>query len=99
MFAKKKFDNLAAKEEALTAVKRNSALVKSDDAKIGDLLQKTTTLREELVKCYGQALTYFGADFRSLSDSKQQELAVIVNNTKSCAALLNSRIERDVTDG
>lgn len=98
LFAKKKFDNLAAKQEALAAVKRNSASVKSDDAKIDDLLQKTTMLREELVKCYGEALPYIGADFLSLSDSQQQKLAVLVNNTKSCAALLGRRIEREAAD-
>lgn len=93
LFAKKKFDNLAAKQEALAAVKRNSASVKSDDVQIDDLLQKTTTLRVELVNCYGEALPHFGADFRSLSDSQQKRLGVLVNNTKSCAALLSRRIE------
>lgn len=95
LFAKKKFDNLAAKQEALAAVKRNSATLKSDDAQIDDLLQKTTMLRVELVNCYRDALPYFGADFLSLSDSQQKRLGVLVNNTKSCAALLSRRIERD----
>lgn len=94
LFAKKKFENRAAKQMALTAVKRNTALVKGDDAQIDHLLRKTTTLRVELVKCYGEALVYFGADFLSLSDSHQKMLGVLVNNTKSCAALLARRIER-----
>ncbi|YCH07402.1 hypothetical protein ACTAQJ_20315 [Arthrobacter sp. alpha11c] len=98
LFAKKKFDNLAAKQEALAVVKRNSASVKRADAKIDDLLQKTTMLRLELAKCYGEAVPYFGADFRALSDSQQQRLGVLVNNTKSCAALLSRRIDQDAPD-
>lgn len=98
LFAKKKFDNLAAKQEALAAVKQNCASVKSDDAQIDDLLQKTTTLRVELVNCYGEALPHFGADFRSLSDSQQKRLGVLVNNTKSCAAQLGRRIEQNASD-
>lgn len=94
LFAKKKFDNLAAKQEALAAVKQNSASVKSDDAQIDDLLQKTTTLRVELANSYRDALPHFGADFLSLSHSQQKRLGVLVNNTKSCAALLSKRIER-----
>lgn len=98
LFTKKKFENRTRKQEELTAVKRNTALVKGDEAQIEDLLRKTTTLRVELVKCYGEALVYFGADFLSLSDSQQKRLGVLVNNTKSCAALLGRRIGRDASD-
>ncbi|MBT2520150.1 hypothetical protein [Arthrobacter sp. ISL-28] len=99
LFAKKKFDNRAAKQVALTAVKRNTASVKGDDAQIDDLLRRTTTLRVELVKCYREALPCFGADFLSLSYSQQQKrLGALVNNTKSCAALLGRRIERGTCD-
>lgn len=98
LFAKKKFENRAAKQEAIAAVKRNTAAVKGDDAQIADLLQKTTTLRMRLVNCYSEALVHFGADFLSLSDSQQKKLGVLVNNTKSCAALLAMRIERGASD-
>ncbi|MFD1211108.1 hypothetical protein ACFQ36_03500 [Arthrobacter sp. GCM10027362] len=98
LFAKKKFENREAKQEALTAVKRNTALVKGEDAQIDELLRKTTALRIELMNCYGEALVYFGADFLSLSDSQQKKLGVLVNNTKSCAALLAMRIERGASD-
>ncbi|WP_458106734.1 hypothetical protein M1D51_12515 [Arthrobacter sp. R3-55] len=98
LFAKKKFDNREARQAALTDVKHNTALVKADQARIGDLLQKTTTIREELLKGYGEALVCFGADFLSLSESQQKKLGVLVNNTKSCAALLGKRIERGTGD-
>lgn len=98
LFAKRKFENRIAKQEALTAVKRNTAWVKDDDAQIDGLVRKTTTLRVELKKCYGEATMYFGSDFLSLSDSQQKRLGVLVNNTKSCAALLSMRIERGARD-
>ena len=95
LFAKKKLENREAKLEVLTAVKRNSALVKGMDAQIDELLQRTDSLRGLLVKSYGDALGFFGADFRALSAPQQSQLAALVNNTKSCAALLSKHIEQD----
>ena len=98
LLSKKKLETRAAKQEALTAVKQNVATVERDDAQIADLLQKTTTLRVELMNSYGQALVYFGAEFPSLSDSERHNLAILVNNTKSCAALLARRVGRGAPD-
>lgn len=98
LFSKQKLRNREAKQEALATVKRNIASVKGGDAQIDDLLQKTTTLRIELMNCYGKALVYFGADFLSLSASQQDSLVVLVNNTNSCAALLAKRIELGASD-
>ena len=98
LFAKKKFENREAKQEALTAVKQNTALVKGMDAQIGDLLQRTVSLRELLMKSYGEALQFFDADFLALSAPKQSQLAALVNNAKACAALLSKRIEQDADD-
>lgn len=95
LFAKNKFENRAAKQEALTAVKQNTALVKGMDAQIDDLLRRTASLRELLLQSYGEALGYFGADFRALSAPQQSQLAALVNNTKAGAALLGKRIEQD----
>ncbi|MEU4060335.1 hypothetical protein [Rhodococcus qingshengii] len=95
LFAKNKFENRAAQQEALTAVKQNTALVKGMDAQIDDLLRRTASLRELLLQSYGEALGYFGADFRALSAPQQSQLAALVNNTKAGAALLGKRIEQD----
>ncbi|MEU4600813.1 hypothetical protein [Nocardia sp. NPDC023988] len=95
LFAKKKFENREAKQEALTAIKRNTVLVKGMDAQIDDLLQRTTLLREGLVKGYGESLAHFRSDFRALSSAERMELAALVNNTKSCAAMLSRRVEQD----
>ncbi|MGV0155944.1 hypothetical protein ACSW29_21630 [Rhodococcus sp. GB-02] len=98
LFAKNKFENRVAKQEALTAVKQNTALVKGMDAQIDDLLRRTASLRELLLQSYGEALGYFGADFRALSAPQQSQLAALVNNTKAGAALLGKRIEQDPDD-
>ncbi|MEV6073229.1 hypothetical protein AB0L82_42360 [Nocardia sp. NPDC052001] len=95
LFAKKKFENREAKYEALTAIKRNTTLVKDMDAQIDDLLQRTTLLREGLVKSYGEALVHFRADFQTLAPAERSTLAALVNNTKSCAAMLTMRVEQD----
>lgn len=95
LFAKKKFESREAKHEALTAIKSNTALVEGMDAQIDDLLQRTTLLREGLVKSYGEALVYFRADFQTLAPAGRSTLAALVNNTKSCATMLSVRIEQD----
>ncbi|MVU76006.1 hypothetical protein GPX89_01960 [Nocardia sp. ET3-3] len=94
LFAKKKFENREAKHEALTAIKRNTTLVKGVDAQIDDLLQRTTLLREGLVKSYGEALVHFRADFHTLAPAGRSTLAALVNNTKSCATMLSTRTEQ-----
>lgn len=95
LFAKKKFENREAKQEALTAIKRNTALVQGMDAQVNDLLHRTTSLREGLVKSYGEALMHFRADFHGLTPAERSTLATLVNNTKSCATMLSTRIEQD----
>ncbi|NKY63216.1 hypothetical protein HGA04_11150 [Gordonia rubripertincta] len=98
LFTKSKFENREAKQEALTSVKQNTALVRGLDAEIDDLLRRTVSLREQLLQSYSQGLKFFGADFRTLSAPQQSQLVALVNNTKACAALLNKRIEQGDED-
>ncbi|PPB48378.1 hypothetical protein C4K88_11505 [Arthrobacter pityocampae] len=98
LLSKKKLETRAARQEALLAVKQNIATVERDEAQISDLLEKTTALRVELRNCYGAALASFGADFLSLPASQQGSLAVLVNNTKACAALLAERVDQGAPD-
>ncbi len=93
LFTKKKFENREAKEDALTAVKKNTALVRSMDAQIEVLLKETTSLREALVTLYAECIVFFNADFPALADADQSRLAILVNNTKSCAALLSKHLK------
>ncbi|TIH40440.1 hypothetical protein [Subtercola vilae] len=98
LFAKVKFDNRETKQHALSAVKRNTALVRGMDAKIDDLLQRTATLRGLLMKSYGDALRHFAADFLVLSAPERSQLAALVNNTKAAAALLIKHVEQGADD-
>ncbi len=94
LFAKKKFENREAKQEALTAVKSNTALVTEMGAQIGSLLQRTSSLRVELTRSYSAALPFFDTDFLVLAKPQQAQLAALVNNTKACAAQLGQHIEQ-----
>lgn len=98
LFARKKFQNRDEKQAAVTAVKQNTALVKGMDAQIDDILRRTTSIREQLMGSYGQALEFFRADFLALSAAQRSQLAALVNNTKACAALLSQRVEQDSQD-
>jgi len=98
LFAKKKFETREAKQEALTAVKQNTALAKIMDAQINDLLQRTTSLREMVTKSYSEALPFFNADFMVLSKAQQSQLITLVNNTKACAAQLSHLIDQEAND-
>lgn len=99
LFAKKKFENREAKQEALSAVQQNTAFVNRMSAEIDDLLRRSVSLREMLRNSYVEALELFGADFVALSASQQSQLAVLVNNTKTCAVLLSQRVEQGAEDG
>ncbi len=98
LFAKNRFENQEAKQEALTAVKQNTARVRAMDAGIDDLLERTASLRKLLTKSYGDALEFFRADFRALSATQQSQLAALVNNTKASAVLLSKRFEQDADE-
>lgn len=99
LFAKKKYDNREAKQKALTAVKQNIGLVNATAVQIDDLLQRSTSLRVLLKERYGESLSLFGADFRTLPPSQQTQLAALVNSTKASAALLGTHVTQVAVDG
>ncbi|WP_219812167.1 MULTISPECIES: hypothetical protein [unclassified Rathayibacter] len=98
LFTKKKFENRETKHEMLTAVMRNIAQVQAMDAQIDDLLQRTASTRELLLKVYGEALPLFGADFATLAPAQQSQLGALVNIAKASAALLSARVEQAADD-
>lgn len=99
LFAKKKLENREVKEKALTALKRNTGIVKAIDAEIDDLLHRTASLRELVRARYSEAISLFGADFSALSSPQQAQLAALVNNTKASAALLSTHITQVADEG
>lgn len=98
LFVRKKSKNRATKHAELTDVKRNTALVKGLDAQITDLLQRTSSLREQLATSYGKSLALFGTDFLELSRYQQDQLTALVNSTSASAALLSRHLEQDAGD-
>jgi hypothetical protein len=95
LFTKKKFETREARKQTITALQYNVAHVRRIDAQIGELLQRTTSMRELLMTAYSDAVPMFGVDFRSLNVSQQSQLAALVNNTRTCAALLSRRVDQD----
>ncbi|WP_219814290.1 hypothetical protein [Rathayibacter sp. AY1D7] len=98
LFTKKKFENRETKHEMLAAVMGNIAQVQAMDAQIDDLLQRTGSTRELLLKVYGEALPLFGADFATLAPAQQSQLGALVNVAKASAALLSARVEQAADD-
>ncbi|WP_206601379.1 hypothetical protein [Clavibacter michiganensis] len=99
LFAWKKGETREEKQEALTAVKRNTARVEELAARVDGLLHRTDELRSQLTVSYREATRSFGADFSALPASDRSRLAALVNSTQACAALLSERVEGDADRG
>jgi len=99
LFAWKKGETREEKQEALTAVKRNTARVAGLATRVDALLRRTAELRSLLTASYREAMPLFGADFSALPASEQSRLAALVNSTQACAALLGERVEGDAERG
>lgn len=95
LFSKQKSKNRQAKDEELSALKENTAQVKGIEAKLGVLLEQTSSLRVGLLKLYADSLAFYQADFLSLSEVQQSRLAALVNNTMSSASLLSKHVAED----
>lgn len=98
LLTKKKFDIQGEKQAALSALKQNTAKVRTLDTQILSLLNRTVSLRQLLMSSYRTSVVLFGADFLKLSPDQQTQLASLVNNTKSCAARLSTRVEQSEDD-
>lgn len=98
LYTRGRFKNRAAKQEALAAVKQNTAIVRGVAAEIEALVYHTNSLREHLMKLYSDALQLFGADFLALSRTQQVQLGQLVNCAKAAAALLSRTVGQDATD-
>ena len=99
LFAWKKGETREEKQEALTAVKRNTARVEELAARVDGLLRRCEELRSQLTTSYREAMRSFGADFSTLPASDQSRLAALVNSTQACAALLGERVDGDTDRG
>lgn len=98
LFTKKRFEHREAKQQALTAVKQNTAVVEGLDAQIADLLQRSTSVRELVRTNYVSAQELFASDFRALSATQRSRLAALVNTATAAAGLLSERVVQRVAD-
>lgn len=87
IFSTKKIKLNKEKNEEIQAVKENIERVREMDAKIGDVLDETTEIRNGLNRQYAEAVNLYGADYQSLNEDEKMLLGALVNNTKSLAAM------------
>lgn len=92
LFTKGKVDNLKAERDEITKVKVNTTHVKEIGIKIKSMLDKTISLRTNLVEQFTKCMPTFGKDYEKLDNNTQMLLGVLVNNTKSLAISLSENV-------
>ena len=93
LFTVNKFKLTKQKEEEIKAIKNNTKDTLIVAEKIQVLIDEVTLLRDKLSELYGDSLHEFGKDFHEISEDRQMQLGVLVNNTKALAATLSKGIE------
>ena len=81
------------KKEEIEAIKTNTNATRIAAAKIQELIDEATELRNRLNGQYNSCMTTFGKDFLSLPEDQQMQLGTLVNNTKALAASLKKSLE------
>lgn len=81
------------KKEEIEAIKTNTNATRIAAAKIQELIDEATELRNRLNGQYNSCMTTFGKDFLSLPEDQQMQLGTLVNNTKAMAASLKKSLE------
>ena len=92
LFTKGKVDNLKAERDEIAKVKTNTTKVKEIDIKIKSMLDKTISLRTNLVEQFTKCMFTFDKDYEELDSNTQMLLGTLVNNTKSLAISLSENI-------
>ena len=98
IFAKKRIDNREERQKALLGVIENTAQVDALAEQLHLLLNKTSSIREELTSFYNESIGSYRADFVNLSLDQQKQLGTLVNNTLSCSKLLAEHITAETTE-
>lgn len=81
------------KKEEIEAIKTNTNATRIAAAKIQELIDEATELRNRLNGQYNSCMTTFGKDFLSMPEDQQMQLGTLVNNTKAMAASLKKSLE------
>lgn len=98
LFTKKRIQTREEKNEELLAIKSNTEQLREMDAKIGALLDQTTSLKEALNESFVKSMRLAESDYNTLSEDEKMILGSLVNNTMSLASLLNTKIA-ETSDG
>lgn len=92
LFTKGKVDNLKAERDEIAKVKMNTTHVKEIGIKIKNMLDKTISLRTNLVEQFTKCMPTFDKDYEKLDNNTQMSLGALVNNTKSLAISLSENV-------
>ena len=92
LFTKNRIQTREKKNEELLAVKTNTEFVREIDAKIGALLDQTVSLRDALNDSFVKSMHLADSDYSTLGAEDKMVLGALVNNTKTLATLLNTKI-------
>ena len=99
LFTKKRIQTREERNEELLAVKKNTEKVREVDAKIGALLDQTISLRDALDESFIKSMRLADSDYATLNDEDKMVLGALVNNAKTLASLLNTKIADPVVEG
>lgn len=95
LFSKKRMKLNKEKNEEIERVKKNIVIVKEMDAKIGELLDRTISVRTKLNALYTDCLPMFGRDYTTIPDNMKQALGALVNNTLTLSVSLDENVQSD----
>ena len=93
LFAKKRTKLNKKKNEEIESVKKNTESVREIDAKISNILEQTTQIKEGLNNMCISCMNMFGRDYLEFSDEQKQNLGALVNNTKALSAMFSKEVE------
>lgn len=80
------------KNEEIQAIKQNIEIVREMDAKIGQLLEETVSIRNGLNNMLKSVLPMYGGDYQSFEITQKQALGALINNTKALAAMFGKTV-------
>lgn len=86
------------KNKELLSVKENAEQIREIDAKIGVLLDQTTSLRDALSNSLISSMHLANSDYTELEGADKMTLGALANSTKTLAALLNAKIAQPVEE-
>ena len=94
LFASKRTKLNKEKNAEITAVKKNTIIIKEMDAQIDQILHETIDVRTGLNGAYMHCLNLFGKDYMSFSDDQKKSLGALVNFTKALSALFGKTVQQ-----